>query len=268
MAHDPGTARSLPGAIESGWWMARLFLRVILGRRRVLWLLLLLLVPVGLSVWWRVLEGGSGLALFLDRLVPILLQFFALGLALYLGVAAVHDEIEDRTIVYLFARPVLREIILLGKVLAVVLLVALALGVVALLSYLTLVSADGAAALALNLGALVRALAALALASLAYTGLFALVGVVLPKPMIPALILAFGWEGFASNMPGGFPAATLMFYLKSILGLRPEVSSWIAAFLPASEAAPFSQAVSVPLVAGVVFLCAAALIAGRREFRV
>ncbi len=55
--------RALPGNLAAGVLVARLFFRLTLGRRRTLWLGLVLLVPVALSLWWRFFEGGLGMVL-------------------------------------------------------------------------------------------------------------------------------------------------------------------------------------------------------------
>jgi len=262
---DLGPARP-PGALAAGWLMAGLFARLILGRRRALVAGLALLVPLGLSLYWRIADGGDGAGFFLELSVGVLLQFFALGLTLYLGVAAVRDEIEDRTIVYLFARPVARWVILAGKLAAVAAGCALALGATAVVAYALVVSADGFTGLVAGLGTLVRVLAALGLACAAYTGLFGLLGVIFSKPMIPAVVLAFGWEGVLANMPGGLPRATLMFYLKSLLGLAPEADSLLAMLVPPIAPVPAATAAAVLCaVAGVLFAMAL-WIGSQREF--
>jgi ABC-2 type transport system permease protein len=257
-----------PSAFGAGWLLARLFFRINLGRRRSWWLLAALSLPLGLTFWWRCTDGGSGLAFFLELSVNMLLQLYALGLCLYLGVAAVRDEIEDRTIVYLLARPVPLWAILAGKFGAVATAVALGLGATACLVYLVAVSADGGAALGFGLGHLGLALAALGLACLVYTCLFGLIGVLLRRPMIPALVLAFGWEGIASNLPGGFPRASLMFYIKSLMGLGPEADGVLGVLLPPVAPAEPGTAIAVILGATLIFLIAALLVGSRKEVAV
>jgi ABC-2 type transport system permease protein len=261
-----GAERSLPGALGAGWLLARLFLRLALGRRRSLWLGLALLVPVGLAVWWRLADSGSGLGFFLELSVNVLLQFYVLGLCLYLGVAAVRDEVEDRTIVYLFARPISRWVILAAKFAAVVVSVFAALALVAILIFLVAVSADGWAGLSAGVGRLAQVGLCLALACLAYTALFGLVGVLFTRPMIPAILLAFGWEGLAANLPGGFPRASLMFYIKSLLGLGPESSGLLSLLIPSIPPASLSTAAAVLLGAAATMLAIALGLGGRKEF--
>ena len=220
------------GSLAATWLMAKLFFRVTLGRKRILWLGLALLIPIAISLWWRFTSIESGIDVFMHQLVIVVLQFGVLGLSLYLGVAAVRDEIEDRTIVYLFARPIHRSVIILGKILSVVLLLSLTLGLSVCLSYLILVSADGWANLTRELAGLLQALGAIALGCLVYTSFFSLLGVLFRHPMILALILGFGVEVVVSNIPGQFPKITMMYYLKSLIGLKPEGGGLLELFLP------------------------------------
>lgn len=263
---SPAATVRPPGALLAGWLMAGLFIRLILGRRRSLVAGLALLIPIGLAVYWRIGQGGDGLGFFTELSVGVLLQLFALGLTLFLGVAAVRDEIEDRTIVYLFARPVARWVILGGKLTAVALGCSLALGLTAVVIYVLVVSADGGAGMVAGLGTLARVLAALGLGCVAYTGLFGLLGVLFRRPMIPAVVLAFGWEGVLANLPGGLPRATLMFYLKSLLGLAPEADSLMAMLVPPIAPVPEGTAALVLGAFAAAVFTVALWFGGRREF--
>lgn len=253
-------------ALAAGALLGRLFFRQTLGRRRSLWIGLVLLAVLGVALWGRTVHGEGGQGFFLEMSVNVLLQFLALGVPLYLGVSAVRDEVEDRTLVYLLARPVERWAILAGKLAAVVAVVSLGLGLLAALMYLVAVSADGLAGLAAGLPLLARVAGVLTLGCLAYTGLFGLCGVLFRHPMIPALVVAFGWEGAVSNLPGAFPRMTLMYYLKSLLGLGPEAQGLLALLLPPEALAPWPLALAVLVgAAGLLFGLAIGL-GARKEF--
>jgi ABC-2 type transport system permease protein len=260
--------RRLPGALSAGLIVARLFFRVTLGRRRTLWVGLLMLLPVLLALWYRLFESGEGPDFFNKAVLGFFLQFAALGLSLYFGVSAVRDEIEDKTIVYLFARPVSRGVILGGKILAVVAVLAFGIAVDTGLVYLITVSKDGAMALVTNLDRLAQAVGVLALATLAYTAFFSLIGVLLNKPMIVALLIGFGYELVVSNLPGGIPQITLMFYLKSLLGVAPEGMQIFAFMVPGIGTASIVLSLTVALLCAAIFLFLALFIGSRKEYRV
>jgi ABC-type transport system involved in multi-copper enzyme maturation permease subunit len=260
--------RPLPGSFTSGWLVARLFFRVSLGRKRIIWLALAMLIPVAMAIYWRAAEGGHGMAYFTGMTIDLFLQFFALGLPLYLGVSAIRDEIEDKTIVYLFARPLHRAVVLGGKIFSVALVVSFALALVLAVVYGIVVSVDGVAELGRHLPHLLLHMGVLAVAAVAYTALFSVFGVLLRRPMILAILIGFGWEAVVSNLPGAFPKLTLMYYLRSMLGLGPEASGMMSLLIPALDPAPFTTAFTVLAVATVLLFTAALTIGSRKEYRV
>ncbi len=248
------------------WFMAGLFLRVQMGKRRLLWLAALWLAPAALALWWRIYEGGAP-ERFLEHLaMAVLLQFFSLGLALYFGVSAVRDEIEDRTIVYLLVRPVSRWAVLGGKILAAALLVAIWLVVAAAVGHLV-AWVGGEEGFSVFLVRLARHALVLAAAGLVYSGLFALFGVIFEKPFIPAVIFAMGWEATVTNLPGGLPKITIMYYLKSLLGVQPQGDGVLSVLLPpVGPVSPWSALVVLG-AAALVLYGAAFWLAGRREWK-
>lgn len=253
------------GSLQALRLMASMLLKVQLGRRRLLWLAALWLAPAAVALWWRIQEGGSP-GQFLDHLgVAVLLQFFSLGLALYFGVSAVRDEIEDRTIVYLLVRPVSRWAVLGGKILAAALLVAMWLVVAAAVGHLV-AWVGGEEGFSVFLARLARHALVLAVAGLVYSGLFALLGVIFEKPFIPAVIFAMGWEATVTNLPGGLPKVTIMYYLKSLLGIRPQADGVLSVLLPpVGPVSPWS-ALAVLGAAALALYGAAFWLAGRREW--
>jgi ABC-type transport system involved in multi-copper enzyme maturation permease subunit len=265
---NPPSERPLPGAASSLWLVAKLFFRVNLGRRRITWIGILMLAPVGLAIYWRIAEGGSGVNFFTEMTVNVFLQFFALGLPLYLGVSAVRDEIEDKTIVYLFARPLHRAVVLGGKMISVALVVSFVLALDLAVVYFIVVSADGVGGLAAGVLKLVHHAGVLAMAAVVYTVVFSLFGVVLRRPMILALAFGLGWEMAVSNLPGAFPKVTLMYYLKSLLGLGPDASGLMAVLIPPIDPASITEALEVLLVMMVVLYGAAFYVGSRKEYRI
>lgn len=249
------------------WLVARLFFKLNLGSRKILWLAALLLVPLGLCTWWRFAEQGQAEPFFVEISVNVFLQLFCLGLPLYLGISAVRDEIEDRTITYLLVRPVGRAAVLGGKVVSVLLVAGAWLLVGETAGFLLVMSAGGGAALAGGLPLLLRHALVLVAGAVVYTGLFALFGLLLRRPLLLAIIYALGWEATVSNLPGGIPRLTIMYYLKSLLGLGPQAKGVMSLLLPPLAAAGPATAVAVLLVVSVVVYIAVVLVAGSREYR-
>ncbi len=258
----------LPGLLESGWLMAKLFLKVAVGKKHLGWLLMVLLAPVGLTVYLRVFRGGSGEVLFEEIMVNAYLQFLCLGVSLFWGVSAIRDEIEDKTIVYLFSRPIRRGVIFGGKIVSVILFSFAILSVGVGLSYLVATVPEGFAYCTSKLYFLVKALGVIWLACMVYTSLFGLAGVLFRKPMLLAMLFAVGWEGFVSNLSGRFPMLTIMYYLKSLLGLGPDTEGIIAVLMPALEPAGHAESLAVILVGTLVFFFGCVYLGARKEIRV
>jgi ABC-type transport system involved in multi-copper enzyme maturation permease subunit len=161
-----------------------------------------------------------GWFLYLQVVVPLV--------SLLAGQAVISREVEDRTITYLFSRPISRPAMFVGRslgALAFTLLLLLA-GAGLLLfaaSHGPLGKTPDPALFPLapwsSDGIVLPLLAAVALGAVAYTLLFAALGVFTKHPMIIGLAYTFAIEGFLSNLPGSNQALAVQYYLRS----------WIAA---------------------------------------
>jgi ABC-type transport system involved in multi-copper enzyme maturation permease subunit len=199
---------------------------------------------------------GSIVALFYVRnAVPLAALFYASAL--------IADEVEGKTVTYLFTRPITRASILLGKF-AAYLATTLTLALPSLaVSFLLVNSARGAGALREALPHLPRDLGVVALAFLAYGALFTLLGVLLRRPVMPGLLFLFAWEMLA-NLPGYLPRATLTAWLRSLILHRPAEEGLQALFTPG--ALPGGLALAVLLGASAVCVSLAAAVFARREY--
>ena len=140
--------------------------------------------------------------------------------ALFFATALVADEVEGRTLTYLLTRPLTRASIFAGKF-AAYLATTLALALPSVvLTYFVLLSARGWAAVGPSVGDLFRDVGVAALTLVAYGALFALLGVLLKRPVIPGLLFLYGWELMA-NLPGYLPRFTLTAWLRSLIRHRP-----------------------------------------------
>ena len=128
--------------------------------------------------------------------------------ALYFGVNGLQGDIEDRTSVYLFARPLSRTAMLLGKWLAssVIAAALVMFGIVVL--YLALSARNASPSdpptwrgeVVPPASMLVGFAHATVLASFAYAGLGMLFGAWLKRPLILGLVFLVGWEGVVANL--------------------------------------------------------------------
>jgi len=237
--------------------------------RRSLMAALLLSVPAALAAVYRIALWRGGIvdapgpydlynrivALYEVRnVVPIVALLYATSL--------IADEVEGKTITYLFSRPVSRPAILAGKFAAYVAtaLAAALPGVAA--CFLLLATAPGAPGVAGGALDLVKDLGTIALALVSYGALFTLLGALLRRPVIPSLLFLFPFE-LVANLPGFMPRFTLTAYLRSLLRYQPAPEG---PFPIAVDILPSGLCIGVILGASVVFLAAAGLVFSRREF--
>lgn len=170
-------------------------LRGLLGRRRMLLMLLLAALPVLVGLIIRVAGGSPNTAQILDALV---IRTVLPLVALIIGTAAIGSEIEDGTAVFLLVKPIARWRIALAKL-------AVAAGLTAVLVVppivLTgiLVAGVGGDSLGTTFG---FALAAMA-GGTAYAWAFTALGTVTSRALIVGLAYTLLWEGVLAGLLEG-----------------------------------------------------------------
>lgn len=187
----------------------------------------------GLMIW----------LLYIRFIIPILGVFF--------GTALIADEVDDKTITYLFTRPIPRSAVLLGKYLAyLACTVLLVLPSVVLVFFLIVpmggsTIAEAFPSLLVDLGMLAAGLAA-------YGAVFALVGTRLKRPLIVGLVFAFGWEPGVLLFPGYLKRFTVAYYLQGLVTHEMPQDSAVSLLMQVFH--------EVPSVASSL-LCLAAIVA-------
>ncbi|MGW7349960.1 ABC transporter permease subunit [Streptomyces sp. Z26] len=174
--------------------VARLTYRALLGRRRALTLCVLPALLLAVAVAVRAMVGAD------DDVTAELLGGFALAtmvplIGVIAGTGAIGPEIDDGSVVYLLAKPLKRSTIVSTKLIV-------AIGVTVVFSAVpTLV-----AGFVLNGNSQQLAVAyavAAAVASVAYSALFLLLGTVSRHAVVIGLVYALVWETlFGSLVPG------------------------------------------------------------------
>lgn len=236
--------------------------------RRSLLMAVLLSLPVAFGILYRVVLAAkmppalTPLELYGDIVVSFYLAKLLPLAALFYATALVADEVEGKTITYLFARPIPRGAILAGKF-ASYLATTLSLTLPSLvITFFLLATARGMAGVGASVPDLFRDLGVIALGLLAYGALFTLLGVLLRRPMVPGLLFAFGWE-LMHLLPGYLPRLTLIAYLQSLVRHRPAEEGLFGLFL---QTQPADLSLAVLLGGSAAFLGAALWIFSRREY--
>ena len=228
----PRVLPAAPGFLTSGARIFDLSLGEMLWSRRTIFMLLVVGAPVLIAALLRflvalgapVLEGtrnGSteirmtGPAIFGLMIWVFYLRFTVPVLGVFYGTALMADEVEDKTITYLFTRPIRRGAVLVGKYLAYLGCTIFVVLPSVMIVYLLIVPMHG------TLGGsfidLVKDLTLLALGLAVYGALFAFIGAKFKRPLLVGLIFVFGWEQAALAFPGYLKKFTIAYYLQSLV---------------------------------------------------
>jgi ABC-type Na+ efflux pump permease subunit len=204
-------------SLSLGAGTARIFelsMGELLWSRRTLFMTLLVAAPVVLAAAARLFQAGIGPSTFGLIVWVVYLGFVVPVLGVFYGTSLIADEVEDRTITYLFTRPLRRGAVLLGKYLAYLACAVLMVLPSVLIVYFLVVPFGDIPG---TFTALVIDLAVLSLGLAVYGGLFACVGAATPRPLLAGLVFAFGWEPFALLMPGYLSRFTIAQYLQALV---------------------------------------------------
>ncbi len=197
-----------------------------LWSRRTIFMALVLSGPVILALVARVVQtvgiapvrvngvGVGGTAVFGMMIWILFLHFIVPVLGVFYGTALVADEVEDRTITYLFTRPIRRGAVLVGKYIAYLACTTLVVLPSVMLVYFLVVPFRDIPRSFLSL---VTDLGLLAIGLAVYGGVFALVGTVLKRPLVIGLVFAFGWEKLALFIPGYLRQLTVAHHLQALV---------------------------------------------------
>jgi ABC-2 type transport system permease protein len=170
-------------------------LRGLLGRRRIVLMVVLAALPVLVGLLIRLGGGRSDAPEILDSLV---IRTVLPLIALVIGTSTIGSEIEDGTAVFLLAKPIARWRIALAKLTVAAGLTA-ALTVPPIVVTGLLVGGFGGASMATAFG---FALAAIA-GGTAYAVAFAALGVVTTRALIVGLGYTLLWEGVVAGLLDG-----------------------------------------------------------------
>jgi ABC-2 type transport system permease protein len=245
-------------SLEQATWSRRsIFMGVLLG------------LPILIALLYRTESLGrmppevTGFEIFGNLVV-----FYYLGnalplMALFYAASLVADEVEGKTITYLLTRPISRPSILFGKF-AAFFATGLTLSLPPLvLTFLLLVAGGEGKSLGEAAPDLFRDMAVCTLALLTYGALFALLGCVLRRPLLPGLLYLFLWELVVSHLPGYMPRLSVSAYLRSLVSHRPAEEGLLQLF---GEVIPWGDCLLTLGIATVAGLSLATWIFSRREY--
>ncbi len=256
------------------WSRRTVFMVLVVGGPVAVALILRLLVSMDLFDASGEIDGRpvniDGPVIFGLMIWGFYLSFSVPLLGVFYGTSLIADEVEDRTITYLFTRPVPRGAVLVGKYLAYLVCAGLlVLPSVVLVFFLVVPLLGG------SVGAgfpdLLKDLALLAVGLAVYGALFALVGALFKRPLLTGLVFIFGWEPVVIVVPGYMKRFTVSYYLQGLVPhAMPEdggVTSLVLRVLQANEILPSATVGLVGLAVIVIGgLALAVRLVERREY--
>jgi len=208
------------------WSRRTVFMALVVGLPVVLALIVRLLVEIGAPMPRINRMEVTGSAIFGLMIWVFFVRFSVPVLAVFYGTSLIADEVEDRTITYLFTRPIPREAVLLGKYLAYLACTVFVVLPSVVIVWLLVVPIGGRLSdsffdLVKDLGLLVAGLAV-------YGAFFAMIGARLKRPLLIGLIFVFGWEVLVMALPGSLKRLTVAFYLQGLVPHALPADSTIA----------------------------------------
>jgi len=260
-----GTLRVFELSLGQMLWSRRtLFMVIVAGVPVVLALVLRLALSAGMDPLRINGLRIDGAGLFSLVVWLVFVRFVIPVLGVFYGTALIADEVEDKTLTYLFTRPIRRAAVLAGKYLAYLACTASVVLPAVILVFFLLVPFREIAGAALPFA---KDIGVLALGLAAYGGLFSLAGALLRRPLVAGLVFAFGWEQIAMPMPGYLKQLTIGYYLQALVPHTAPTGNSVVLFQGGGVGSP-SPAVSLfwLITISVVAVAAAARTVERREY--
>ena len=200
---------------EMLWSRRTIFMGLVVGAPVIISLCLRLLDALGAPVFRVNGMTMAGPAIFGLMIWVFYLRFTVPVLGVFYGTSLIADEVEDKTITYLFTRPIPKGAVLVGKYLAYLACTIFVVLPSVMIVYLAIVPMRG------SLGAsfidLIKDLTLLAIGLSVYGAVFAFIGAKFKRPLLIGLIFIFGWEQAALAFPGYLKKFTVAYYLQALV---------------------------------------------------
>ncbi|HJR61326.1 MAG TPA: ABC transporter permease [Vicinamibacterales bacterium] len=278
MTRTTSSVAPAPGFLTSSLRIMDLSVGEMLWSRRTVFMLLIVSAPVLIALFVRllvslgapILEGPAGIRMTGPGIFGMMVWIFYLRftvpvLGVFYGTSLIADEVEDKTITYLFTRPIAKGAVLVGKYLAYLVCTIFVVLPSVMLVYLLIVPMQG------TLGGsfidLLKDLSLLALGLAVYGAVFAFIGAKFKRPLLIGLIFIFGWEQAALAFPGYLKYYTVAYYLQALVPHAMPNDSTLSLIQGIFRQTPgMATALSGLFVIWAFFLGIAAWVVERKEY--
>lgn len=273
-------SQSIPGSsfARIGKVIFGITFRQAIRSKKTIFMLILTFLPVLLAIAYRVLGRDVSPNQPFSRVIrmdpeqvltvimPFFLQFLSVLNALFYGTAIVADEVDNKTIIYLFTRPVRKYWIVLSKFAAYMVEVLLILVPPMVITFLILVAGSGMSShFAGSLSLFGKQLGTTVLALITYGAVFTFFGIWWKRPVLFGLLFAFGWEKMAIVAPGVVRKFSVIHYLMSLLPQGPAARQFMRSLKATSSDPAFS--IFILALITIVFLGLSIFAIHRKEYR-
>jgi ABC-type transport system involved in multi-copper enzyme maturation permease subunit len=248
------------------WSRRSVFLAVLLGGP-VLLAAILRIVDTLHASGFRVNGAAVGGSTIFGMMIWLLfIRFIVPVLGVFYGTALIADEVEDKTITYLFTRPIPRGAVLAGKYLAYLACTVLLILPSVVIVFFLMVPMGGSG-VASAFPSLLADLGMLAAGLAAYGAVFAWVGARVRRPLVAGLVFVLGWEPGVLLFPGYLKRLTVAYYLQALVPHAMPQDSAISVLMQVFTDVPrVIVSVSALLVLTLGALWAAARTVESREY--
>ncbi len=216
-----------PGVLYASMRVFDLSIGEMLWSRRTVFMALVVGVPVVIAGVLRILSAMGappitvnnatlqGPVVFGILVWLLFIRFIVPVLGVFYGTSLVADEVEDKTITYLFSRPIPRGAVLVGKYFAYMVSTVFVVLPSLVIVWLLVVPMGGS--LGASFPDLLTDLGLLAMGLAAYGAVFALAGAVLKRPLLIGLVYVMGWEPVVMAIPGYLGRFTIAYWLQGLV---------------------------------------------------
>jgi len=243
------------------WSRRSVFLGLLLGFPVLLALVLRMVDAMYRAGLWRQINGVrvGGATIFGFMIWMLYIRIIVPLLGVFYGTSLIADEVDDKTITYLFTRPIPRSAVLLGKYLAYLVCTTL-LVLPSVMAAFFLIVPIGGDSIGAAFPSLLKDFGMLAIGLAAYGAVFALVGTRIKRPLIVGLVFAFGWEPAVLLFPGYLKRLTVAYYMQALVTHEMPQDSAVSVLMQVFRELP---SVTVSLLALAVITGGTIWLAGR-----
>jgi ABC-2 type transport system permease protein len=270
-------SRSSPSTLYAALRVMDLSIGEMLWSRRTIFMALVVGLPVVIALVVRLVSmlgapamrlnsvAVNGPTIFGLMIWAFYLRFSIPVLGVFYGTSLMADEVEDKTITYLFTRPISRSAVLLGKYLSYVACTVCVILPSIVIVWFLVIPMGGS--LAVNFIDMVKDLCLVAVGLAIYGAVFAFVGAAVKRPLLAGLLFVFGWEPTVMALPGYLKRFSVAYYLQGLVPqAMPNDSALGLVQSIFREIPPLSDSVLWMTAIEVVFLWLAARTVTRREY--